>query len=58
MKTKKQRFIVQVHFSWGWKKSGNIGANKIYTKESAQRRAAKQERKSIANLKYRIKEVR
>lgn len=55
MKTKK--YIVQAHFSfWGWEQSWNTGANGKYSKESAQRRAEHQERKSQTGLKYRIKE--
>jgi hypothetical protein len=55
METKK--YIVQAHFDWGWKRSGNTGADGKYTKESAQRRARYQEKNGMG-LKYRIKEIK
>lgn len=56
MKTK--MYTVQANFPWGWRQSGNDMADGKYTKESAQRRARAQERKSVAGLKYRIKEAK
>ena len=57
---KKKRFIVQANFDHvgGWGRSGNVGANGVYTLESAKRRAAHQEKKSATGLKYRIKEIK
>jgi hypothetical protein len=56
MKTKK--YIVEVDSPYyGWRKSWNTGADGVYTKESAQRRARHQEKKSSL-LKYRIKEIK
>jgi hypothetical protein len=56
MKVKK--YIVEAGFSWGWRQSGNEKADGKYTKESAQRRARHQERKSVVGLKYRIQEAK
>ena len=57
METKK--YIVQVNDpSTGWRQSWNIGADGKYTKESAERRARYQQRKTITSLKYRIKEAK
>lgn len=60
MKPKKatKMYIVQVHQSWGWVRSYNIGVKESYTdKEKAKDVAAFQQSKSQSELKYRVKEI-
>ncbi len=56
MKTK-EKFIVQVKDpDVGWVKSRNIGADGVYTKASAVRRALEQEKDT--GWEYRAKEIK
>jgi hypothetical protein len=57
-KVKTKKYIVEAYDGTGYFQSGNPQATGEYTKESAERRARTQERKSGMGLKYRIKEVK
>jgi hypothetical protein len=52
-----RNYIVQAAFPWGWNQSMNKGANGVYTKAAAIRRAKTQASKSIVHLRYRVKKL-
>ena len=58
MKTKKKYIVLAGFSAGGWRQSLNVGANGEYTKESAERRAKTQARKSRMGIEYRILEVK